>query len=135
MKLAISTILAALVLFILGFLFYWGAFATGHLQSYLHIMRGAEDQKMWANIVGFLLQGFFLSFLYQYYFKGLSPFKEGLTYGLIIGLLMSVPVVFFMWANYTVSYKAVLLEGAGMGFRILVAGIVIGLVYGRKETK
>ncbi|MBI5402519.1 MAG: hypothetical protein HY959_03905 [Ignavibacteriae bacterium] len=135
MKLFTSTIVSSIILFILAFLFYWGVFSAGYMGSYLHIMRPPEDQKILANIVGFITQGFLLSLIYMYYYKGISPFKEGVIYGLLTGFLISFPFIFFMWANYTVRYKAVIAEGLGMGFRILIAGIVIGLIFGRKEQK
>ena len=133
MKLVLSTIFSTLTLFIFAFLFYWVVFSAGFMGSYLHIMRTPEGQIMWANIVGFLIQGFLLSVVYKYYYKGESSLKEGLIFGLLIGLLTSIPFLFFMWANYTLHWKAVLAEGAGMGFRLLVAGIVIGLTFGKRH--
>jgi hypothetical protein len=135
MKLAISTLVSALVLFILGFLFYWGVFSAGYMSSYLHIMRPPEDSKIWANIAGFLVQGFLMSYVYMKYYKGESPIKEGFLYGLYIGFLVALPFIFFMWANYTVRYKGVIAEGLGMGFRFLIAGIVIGAIFGKKVPK
>jgi len=135
MKLVLSSIISAIVLFILAYLFYWSVFSAGYMSSYLHIMRPPEDQKITANILGFLSQGFLLSLIYKYYYKGVSPIKEGITFGLLSGMLLSVPFVFFMWANYTVRYKAVIAEGTGMGIRILAACIVIALVYGRKKAE
>lgn len=135
MKLVISTIVSAIVLFVLAFLFYWIMFSGHYMSSFVHIMRCEGANTMWANIVGTLLQGFLLSFVYKYYYKGESPFKEGLMYGLLIGLLISVPYVFFMWANYLVRWKGVLADGIGMGFRYLIAGIIIGLIFGKKVQK
>lgn len=135
MKLVVSTIISTLVLFILAFLFYWGIFSAGYMGSFIHIMRPEAEQKIWANIVGFIMQGFLLSFVYMKYYKGEYPFKEGFLYGLYIGFLVSLPYIFFMWANYTVRYKAVIADGLGMGFRYLIAGIVIGLVFGKKINK
>ncbi len=134
MKLVISTIVSAIVLFLLAFLFYWGMFSAGYMSSFLHIMKSSGN-TMWANIVGSLFQGFFLSLIYKYYYKGESPFKEGLIFGLLIGLLTSIPYFFFMWANYLVKWKGVLADGIGMGFRLLIAGIVIGLIFGKKPEK
>ena len=68
-------------------------------------------------------------------YKGESPFKEGITYGIMIGILFSVPYVFFMWASYRIGYRAVLADAFGMGFRILLAGILIGLVFGKKKIE
>jgi hypothetical protein len=135
MKLVISTVISAIVLFVLALLFYWGVFSAGYMLSYIHIMRPPEDQKILANIIGFLVQGFLLSYIYMKYYKGESPFKEGFLYGIYTGFLVSLPFVFFMWANYTVRYRAVIAEGLGMGFRLLIAGIVIGLIFGKKAEK
>jgi hypothetical protein len=135
MKLVISTIVSSIVIFLLAFLFYWGVFSAGYLSSFIHIMRGPEANTLWANIVGTLLQGFLLSIVYKYYYKGESPFKEGFIFGLLIGFLVSIPYVFFMWANYTVRWKGVFADGIGMGFRFLIAGIVIGLIFGKKTEK
>jgi hypothetical protein len=135
MKLAISTIVSAIVLFILAFLFYWIMFSKGLMSSYYSIMRTSDSQLMWANMIAFLIQGFMLSIIYKYYYKGESPFKEGLIYGLQIGLLLSVPVVLFMRANYTVRIKGAIADSAAMGFRILIACIVIGLIFGKKIEK
>jgi hypothetical protein len=132
MKLVISTIVSAIVIFLLAFIFYWGVFSAGYMSSFMNIMREPGNNTYWANIVGSLLQGFFLSIVYKYYFKGESPFKEGFMFGLLIGFLISIPYVFFMWANYSVRWKAVLADGIGMGFRFLIAGIIIGLIFGKK---
>lgn len=105
----------------------------GYMSSFVHLMRPETDQKMLANVVGFLVQGFTLSLLYMYYFKGESPVKEGIAFGLLTGLIVALPYVFFMWANYTVRYKGVILDGLGMGFRIFVTGIVIALIFGKKK--
>ena len=133
MKLVTSTIISALVLFILSFLFNWVVFSNGYMGSYLHIMRPPEEPKIFANIVGFIFQGLILSYIYSYYHKGESPFKEGLIFGLLTGLFVSLPYIFIIWANYTVRYKAVIANGIGMGFRVLIAGIVIGLIFGKKK--
>ena len=133
MKLALSTIISAIILFILSFLFYWIIFSYGFMHSYLAIIRPPTDPKMWANVAGFIIQGFLLSLIYQFYYKGESPFKEGLIYGLLTALLISLPYLFFMWANFRIRYRGVIAESLGYGFRILIAGIVIGLIYGKKQ--
>lgn len=135
MKLVLSTIFSAIALFFLAFLFYWGIFSAGYMSSFFHIMREPGSNTMWANILGSLFQGFFLSLIYKYYFRGDTPFKGGLMYGLLIGFLVSIPYVFFMWANYSVRWKGVLADGVGMGIRFLIAGIIIGLTFGSSKAK
>jgi hypothetical protein len=135
MKIILSTIASAIVLFLLSSIFYMSVvnhFAS--FETYKQLWRGPEDMKFWTIIIGNLLQGFFLSILYWKYYKGESPAAEGFTFGLIVGLLFSVPYIFFMWGTFLVRYKAVIMDGASMGFRILIASIVIALIFGKKKA-
>ena len=132
MKSTISTIVSAITLFALASLFYMTIGRSAIFASYLPLYRPEFDMKFWAIICGHLLQGFFFTLIYTYYYKGENPLKEGFIFGLLLGLLFALPVTFFMWATFPVSYKAAIVDGVGMGIRILVAGIVIGLIMGKK---
>ena len=132
MKLLYSTIASFIVLFLLGWLFY-GVFLTKLMASYIPIMRPASDMKMWAVIVGYIFQSFFLSWIYQKFFQGVSPLKDGFLYGLYYSLLVILPMLFFMWATYQVTYPAAIADAIGMGIRIIIATIVIAYIFGKKE--
>ena len=134
MKLIISTIATAILLILLGWLFY-GVIFVGHLSTLYALMRPETDFKMWAVIIGSMLQGFLLSFVYMRIYEGKSPLREGLIYGLLISFLFSIPYVFYMWGSYQVTYRAVIADAVGMGIRILLAGIVIGLIFGKKKVQ
>ena len=56
-------------------------------------------------------------------------------FGIYIGLLMSVPFVFYIWAQYPVTWQAALLDGILMLIMTIITGLVIGLVYGKIEGK
>jgi len=131
MKLLISTILSAIILFILSWLSY-GVIMAKYLNQFIG-MRTADDMRMWAIIVGTVLQGFFLSWIYSKVYKGVSPVKEGFLYGLLLSILVYVPYIFFYWGSYPVHYSLVIADGALMGIRITIAAIVIALITGRKE--
>jgi hypothetical protein len=132
MKLLISTVVAFVLFFLLGWLFY-GVIFVNHLSSMKVIMRPESDMKMWAIMVGHLLQGLFLSILYMKTYKGENPLKEGVIYASLITMLMTFPYVFYMWGAYLPKYKAVLADGAGMAVRIFVVCIVIAFIFGKKK--
>jgi hypothetical protein len=67
-------------------------------------------------------------------YKGESPIKEGFIFGILTGFLLALPYVFYVWGSYQVRYRAVIADGVGMGIRILIVGIVIGLIFGKKKT-
>jgi len=119
--------------FLLGGLFYGVIFAN-HLSSLRVIMRPDNDMKMWAIMVGNLLQGLFLSILYMKTYKGENPLKEGVVFASLMTMLMSFPYVFYMWGAYLARYSAVLADGAGMAVRIFIVCIVIALIFGKKEA-
>ena len=133
MKLIISTIVVAILLFLLGWLFYGMIFMKFFSTHYALIQRTPEDMKLWSIGVGCLLEAFFLALIYPKGYKGGSPFSEGLKFGIYLGLLMGVPYVFFAWASMPVHYTAMIVDGAIMVVDIVLAGIVTGLIYGKIE--
>ena len=135
MKLVLSTIVGGIVLFILGWIFYVLIFGGFMMDNFGKIMRTPDDYKLWAIIVANLLEAFFLSWIYPKGYKGGSPAKEGFMYGIYMGFLMSVPYVFYIWAQYPVKWQAALLDGVLMLVMTIITGFVIGLVYGKTEEK
>jgi hypothetical protein len=133
MKLLISTIAAFVLLFLFGWLLY-GVLFVNHLSTMKHLWRPESDMKMWAVVVGNLLQGFFLSIIYMKTYKGENPFKEGIVYALLMSMLLSFPYVFYMWGTYQVRYPAVLADGAGMAVRLFIVCLVIALIFGKKAV-
>ncbi|MGB9697692.1 MAG: hypothetical protein ACP5P3_10540 [Ignavibacteria bacterium] len=131
MKLTISTIVVAIFLFLFGWLIY-DVILANSLPNMAKFMRPRGDFKWWALIVGMIIEAFLLSFIYMKTFKGVSPFKEGFIFGFVIGLLKSLPYMFYMWASYQVPYKEVVPDAIFMGLTILIAGIIIGLIFGKK---
>ncbi|MBN1633275.1 MAG: DUF1761 domain-containing protein [Ignavibacteria bacterium] len=132
MKLIISTIVGAIIFFLLGWLFYGIIFAD-YFVTMKELMRPESDMKWWALIVAHILQALILSFLYMKTYKGESPLKEGFLFGLATGILMSVPYIFYMWASYKVTYKEIVPDGIILFVMIFIVGIVIGLIFGKKE--
>ena len=132
MKIIISTIVSAIVLFILSWLAY-GVIMAKSLAGFGNLMRSPDDMRMWAIIIGTVLQAFFMSWIYTMVYKGESPLKEGFIYGFMLSLLMDIPYVFFYWGSYNISYKLVIEDAVLMGIRTTIAGIVIALIIGKKE--
>jgi len=133
MKLLISTIVIAIFLFLFGWLIY-GVILVNSLPNMAKFMRPESDFKWWALIVGMIIEAFLLSFIYMKTYKGVSPFKEGFIFGFVIGLLKSLPYMFYMWASYQVPYREVVPDAISMGLTILIAGIIIGLIFGKKPV-
>jgi hypothetical protein len=133
MKLILATVSGALVFFLLGGLFYGLLFKNFFDVNYALVGR-AGDMKLWAIGLGCLTQALFMAWIYPHGYKGGSPMTEGMKFGLFIGLLISVPMIFFFWATFKVPIRAVVVDSAISGFMTIIAGIVIGLIYGHIAT-
>ena len=131
MKILISTIVSAIVLFLLGWLTYGVIFAK-YVKDFVG-MRPPDDIRMWAITVGTILQSFFLSWIYTKVYKGESPIKEGFLFGFLISLLIYVPYIFFYWGSYALTYKLVIADAVLMGIRVTIASIIIALIIGPKN--
>ncbi len=132
MKILISTIVGAIVLFILSWLSY-GVILAKYMVHFGPLMRTPEDMRFWAIIVGTILQAFFMAWIYTMVYKGESPFKEGFLFGFLLSLLVYIPYIFFYWGSYSIRYKVIIADGVFMGIRMTIAAIVIALIIGRKE--
>ncbi len=135
MKLILSTIVGGIVLFILGWVFYVLIFGGFIAENYGKIMRSPDDYKLWAVIVANFLEALFLAWIYPKGYKGGSPAKEGFMFGIDFGLLMSVPYMFYIWAQYPIKWQAALVDGLIMLVMTIITGLVIGLVYGKIGEK
>ncbi len=140
MKLIISTVLGFIVLFLLGWLFYGILFMDYFAEGYKFIARAMESFRWWALIVANLTQALLISIIYNKFFnKGGSPLMQGLTCGFWLGMIMTLPHVFYNFASFAIpDGMTVLVDGIIGGFCAMVASVVIALVYGKpgavKET-
>jgi hypothetical protein len=135
MKLILSTVVGGIVLFIFGWILYGIIFMDFMKENFGPIMRDPNDYKLWAIIVANFLQAFFLSWIYPKGYQGGAPAKEGLMFGIYAGLLISVPYVFYNWAGYPIIWQAALIDGIIYLVLIILAGLAVGLVYGKAGEK
>jgi hypothetical protein len=86
--------------------------------------------------LGFLtiaIQGLVLSYLYPAFYRGGAPAREGLRFGLLMGV--------FLWSSQVVAAAAkhqvsslptwLAIETAYFAAQFILVGLAIGLVYGR----
>ena len=85
------------------------------------------------GVVSIVLQALILAYLYPALYKGGSPAKEGLKFGLLIGALMASIAVFAEAGKQNVSSLSTWLvfETAYYLLQFGVLGVIIGLIYGK----
>lgn len=89
------------------------------------------------GIASMLMQALVLAYLYPLFFKGGSPVKGGLKFGLLIGILMASIAVFAEAAKQQVSSLAtwLIFESVYYLLQFGLVGLAIGLIYGRSANR
>jgi hypothetical protein len=92
-----------------------------------------KDPLIPLGIVSILTQALVLAYLYPALYKGGSPGKEGLKFGLLIGVLMASVAVFAEAGKQNVSSLTTWLvfETAYYLLQFGLLGVIIGLIYGK----
>jgi hypothetical protein len=85
------------------------------------------------GVVSIIMQALVLAYLYPLFYRGGSPVKEGLKFGLLIGVLMASIAVFAEAGKQNVSSLTTWLvfETAYYLLQFGVLGVIIGSIYGR----
>lgn len=85
------------------------------------------------GIVSIVMQALILAYLYPVFYKGGSPAKEGLEFGVLIGALMASIAVFAEAGKQNVSSLTTWLafETTYYLLQFGVLGVIMGLIYGR----
>ena len=83
-----------------------------------------------------IIQGLILAYLYPRFYQGGSPVKEGIKFGLIMGLFMFSVSTLANAAKMQVSPMStwIAIQAAFHGIQFIVAGAGIGAIYGKSRT-
>ncbi len=124
-----STILAFIVMFILGGL--WHAVLMVDFYKELLTPESREPHQIQFIASGVFLLALSMAYLYPKGYRGGSPIKEGLVFGVIMGLIWIIPHGLVMHGMTATSGKLLLVDGLWHLFEQGMGGIVIASVYGR----
>lgn len=135
------TLLAGLAAGVTGFLLGWLLFGIllmdyfqGNIAQYDGLMRTEEEFGMISMLVGNLLLGFLLAWLFSR--MNVTTFTGGAVDGLIIGLLIygSMSLYYYAMMNWYTSIAPMLVEILVNGIWMAVMGGVAAAVLGMKRS-
>lgn len=88
------------------------------------------------GVTSIIMQALVLAYLYSRFFAGGSPLKEGLKFGLLIGVLMASIAVFAEAGKQQVSSLTTWLAFESMYYLLQfgLTGVVLALIYGKPAT-
>lgn len=130
-KILLGTLGYTLVSFIVGVTWHFVFFKD------LYHQLGAYSRQDPIIALGFssmLVQGVILSFLFQYFHRGVRPVMEGIQFALIMGAFMFTTTTIAFAAKSEVSSMGAWFT-VQTGFHLiqfLAAGVILGLVFGKK---
>ncbi len=128
-KLLLTFVAGFIVMFALSFLWYTVIMKGFYSEQFADVQR-PEFNMVWIT-VGYLVAAILMAYIYPIGFKGGAPMKEGMKFGLIIGLLMSLPVAFVFYGVYNFPLTGSLVETIYQVVEKIAGGMAIGLVYGK----
>ena len=136
LRLLLSGIAAAVIYFLLGWLFYGMLFAEFFMNnagSATGVFKGEDEMNLLVIFIGDLAWGFLLTTILGCWFK-VKSIGDAAMKGLVLGLLMTAGFDLIMFGtsnlmNMTSTLVDILLGGVMSG----IAGLVVGLIV-KKET-
>lgn len=111
------------------------AWFGGYYQSVPYIVRPEPDFT--APTIAFLFRGLIMSAVYPRVFRGGSPLREGLVFGIVVGLLTGLywAPAYFAQQPIPAAGPWFLLEGAFFIVQGAAAGLAVALVHGRAANR
>jgi len=134
-KWLLATGAAFLVITVVDYLIHEVWLKSTYLE-YLEFWRSHNDMKarMPFLFVGQLVAAGLLALIYPKGFEKKSPTQEGARCGLILGLLVYLPHNLIGYFVYPYPTKLFIDWTLGGVLEYVLAGIMIGMVYGKKPT-
>lgn len=120
------------VMFILSGLWYMVLMAGFYRTQSEAIMR--EQFNFLFIVLGYIVLAFMMSTIYPIGYKGGSPAKEGLRFGILIGLVVWLTANLVLHGVYNCTLAAALVDSVWHIVEQSIGGIVIALVYGKSSA-
>ena len=132
-KLAYATLAGFAVMFILSGIWYNALMGKYYDEAMKGVYKAStilEEPNMVFITLGILIYAFIMAYMFPIGYKGGSAVSEGLKFGAIIGVLITVPMTFIHMGLMSVSAGPALVDAIYQIVEKAIGGIVIAKVYG-----
>ena len=131
-KFSLAVVGGTVAMFLLGGL--WHLLLMSNFYEKYAGDRALVEPNMFFIILGVLILASLMAYMYPQGYKGGSPLKEGLRFGVVIGLLWILPFNVIMVGVMGTAKTLVLVDTLWHLVEQGVGGIVIGYVYRSKSS-
>ena len=133
----IGGIVGGVLFFFLGWLFYGNLmtqYFLDHPGTATNVDRPADQMQWWALILGNILEGFVLSYIFVK--SGVATLSAGLITGGIVGFLMGASIDLIMYGTTNMYSKHALVADIAVNIvRFAIGGAVIGAILGMMNKR
>ena len=120
------------VMYIISFIWYLVIIAGYNEVQFAEVAR--EEMSMTLITLGYLVLTFLMSYMYPIGFRGGPPINEGMRFGVLVGLTVSIPTALIFSGAYNMPLAANLIDGIYHTAEITVGAIVMALIYGGEPS-
>ena len=119
-----------LVMFVLGGIWHNIVMMDYNMAAYADVTLSEDEFSLALIAVGYLILSFMMSYMYPIGFGGGSAIKEGLRFGVMLGIFMSFSKAFIFAGAYKMPLDANLYDAVYHVAELAIGGIVIAKIYG-----
>ncbi len=130
-KLVLATLLGFVVMFLISGLWYMVIMKGYYGEQFSEVNR-QEFNMVWIAI-GYLVCAFLLAVIYPIGYKGGTPANEGLRFGILMGLIISLPMGLVLYGVYNIPLIPTIVNIIYQVVEKGIGGIIIGLAYGKRS--
>jgi hypothetical protein len=96
-----------------------------------------KEPLMHLGVMSMLIQAFVLAYLYPFFYKGGEPVREGAKFGFFMGLFLASFAALADAGKFDLGSPLawILHEGTITLIQFTLAGVMIGLIYGRVKAR
>ncbi|MEE9189636.1 MAG: hypothetical protein V3U16_02585 [Candidatus Neomarinimicrobiota bacterium] len=116
------------IMFLLSYIWYNLIIADYNAVQYAGVLK--ETVGMGNITVGYLVVAFLLAYIYPKGYSGGSPGSEGLRFGLVMGLLYTLPAAFINAGAFGFPFTAQIVGAAYHTVEVIAGSLVIAKIYG-----
>lgn len=130
-KLFLAGIVGFVVMFSISGLWYM-LLMSGFYETEGSAVNKAEVSFLFIAL-GYLVMSFLMAYVYPFGYKGGPPVKEGLRFGIVMGLLIWLSANLVLYGAYNVTLSMTLVDSVYHIVEEGIGGLVIALIYGSTE--
>lgn len=132
-KLLLATVVGFVVIFVLSGL--WHSLIMGDFYADQAAAVSRPEMNMGMVIVGNVILALLMSYMFPMGYKGGAAVGEGLRFGVLVGLLWTLPLELIFVGVWNVPLTLALVDSGWHVVEEGLAGIAIAMVYARGGSK